>query len=72
MLNFKKILTLLLLVLWNPLNSYCQNSNTNLFESSGKIMVVIAVIAIIFIGIVVFLFSMERRLNKLEKEIINK
>jgi CcmD family protein len=35
-------------------------------------MVVITVIAIIFIGIVVFLFSMERRLNKLEKEINNK
>ena len=72
MLNNKKFLTLLLLALLNPLYSFCQNSNNNIFESSGKIMVVIAVIAIVFIGIIVFLFSIERRLNKLEKEIFNK
>jgi hypothetical protein len=38
------------------------------FESSGKIYVVIAVIVTIFIGIVALLFSLERRVSKLEKE----
>ncbi len=72
MINIIKFLILSLMVLLNPLNSFCQNSNTNFFDSSGKIMVVITVIGIIFIGIVFFLFSIERRINKLEKENINK
>lgn len=38
-------------------------------RSSGKIYVVIAVIAIIFIGIVFFLFRMENRISNIEKNI---
>jgi CcmD family protein len=37
-------------------------------RSSGKIYVVIAVIVIIFIGLSIYLFSMDRRLKKIEKE----
>jgi len=36
--------------------------------SSGKIYVVIAVIVIIFIGLAIYLFSIDRRLKKIEKE----
>ncbi|MFN8309105.1 MAG: CcmD family protein [Chitinophagales bacterium] len=36
------------------------------FRSDLKIYVVVAVLTIIFLGIVFFLFSMERRLKKLE------
>jgi len=36
-------------------------------RSSGKIYVVIATIAIIFIGLAIFLFSIDRRLKKIEK-----
>jgi CcmD family protein len=38
------------------------------FRSSGKIYVVIATIVIIFLGLAIYLFSMDRRLKKIEKE----
>jgi uncharacterized membrane protein len=41
---------------------------TDYLESSGKIYVVVAVIAVIFIGILALLISLERRLAKIEKE----
>jgi CcmD family protein len=37
-------------------------------RSSGKIYVVIAVIVIIFGGLAIYLFSIDRRLKKIEKE----
>jgi CcmD family protein len=37
-------------------------------RSSGKIYVVIATIVIIFVGLAVYLFSIDRRLKKIEKE----
>jgi CcmD family protein len=37
-------------------------------RSSGKIYVVVGVIAIIFVGIAIYLFSIDRKLTKLEKE----
>jgi CcmD family protein len=36
-------------------------------RSSGKIYIVIAVIAVIFIGLAIYLFSIDRRLKKLEE-----
>jgi len=35
----------------------------------GKIFVVVAVLSVILIGIFVFLFVMDRKIGKLEKEI---
>ncbi|MDB4905008.1 MAG: hypothetical protein JWQ63_4289 [Mucilaginibacter sp.] len=37
-------------------------------RSSGKIYVVIATIVIIFAGLAVYLFSIDKRLKKIEKE----
>ncbi len=37
-------------------------------RSSGKIYVVVAVIAVIFIGLAVYLFSIDNRLKKIEKQ----
>ena len=37
-------------------------------RSSGKIYVVIATVVIIFAGLAVYLFSIDRRLKKIEKE----
>jgi len=37
------------------------------FRSSGKIYVVVATIAIIFVGLAIYLFTIDRRLKKLEK-----
>jgi CcmD family protein len=37
-------------------------------RSSGKIYVVIAIIVVIFIGLAIYLFAIDRRLKKIEKE----
>ncbi len=39
------------------------------FHSAGKIWVVVGVIAIIFVGLLIFLIGMERKLNRLERRI---
>ena len=48
-----------------------QNSGTvemaDALRNSGKIYVVVAVISIVFIGIVVYLFSIDKRVKKVEK-----
>jgi CcmD family protein len=41
-------------------------------ESYGKIFVVVAVLAFILVGIFVYLFLMDRKIRKLEKEIEEK
>ena len=38
-------------------------------RSTGKIYVVVAVLVLIFIGLGIYLFSMDRKLTKLEKQI---
>jgi len=40
-------------------------------RSDGKIYVVIAVLAIILLGLIVYLITIDRKLGKLEKEINN-
>jgi len=40
----------------------------DVMRSSGKIYVVIAIVVIIFIGLAIYLFSIDRRLKKIEKE----
>lgn len=36
---------------------------------SGKIYVVVAVLSVIFIGIIIYLISLDKKISKLEKEI---
>jgi CcmD family protein len=40
----------------------------DVMRSSGKIYVVIGVIAIVFVGLAIYLFSIDRRLRKIERE----
>jgi len=42
------------------------------FREQGKIYVVIAVIGIIFLSIVLFLLYLERKLNRIEKDLQEK
>lgn len=67
-----KKLTFLLLML---LSCKCVFAQSNIgvtmddtLQSSGKIYVVVAIIAIIFIGLALYLFSIDRRLKKIENE----
>ena len=41
-------------------------------EQYGKIFVVVAVLAVILIGVFVYLFTIDRKLRKLEKEVEEK
>ena len=41
-------------------------------ESYGKIFVVVAVLAVILVGIFVYLYTIDRKISRLEKEIEEK
>jgi CcmD family protein len=65
-----KKLVLLLLTLLNYVAAFAQSATPEMgdtFRSSGKIYVVITIIVIIFVGLAVYLFSMDKRLSKIEK-----
>jgi len=49
-----------------PFGAFAQNDN--IMYSEGKIYVVIAVIAIIFIGLAGYLVKLDRSIKKLENE----
>ena len=67
----KKLLTLLCFTLLS-LAVFAQDSKVtemaDTMRSSGKIYVVIATICIIFAGLAIYLFTIDRRLKKIEKE----
>ena len=67
----KKISVLALLLL-SYAGVFAQQSATaemaDAFRSSGKIYVVVATVCVIFLGLAIYLFSIDRRLRKIEKE----
>ncbi|HZX60034.1 MAG TPA: CcmD family protein [Mucilaginibacter sp.] len=67
----KKLLILAVLIL-SYATVYAQNSAqpemADALRGSGKIYIVVITIAIIFTGLAVYLFSIDRRLKKIEKE----
>ncbi len=67
MMKFPKISYLASLLLM-PMSTFAQSAMEEYFYQSGKIKVVIAVAAIVLIGIFVYLIRLDRKLNKLEKK----
>ncbi len=67
-----KKLTFLLLLLLSFVTVFAQTDSSvemaDTFRSSGKIYVVIATIAIVFVGLAIYLFSIDSRLKKIEKQ----
>jgi CcmD family protein len=67
-----KKLSVLLLLLLSCVSVFAQETQSvemaDVMRSSGKIYVVIATIVIIFAGLAIYLFSIDRRLKKIEKE----
>jgi CcmD family protein len=49
----------------------CQGSSIDFLRSTGKIYTVVIVIAVIFIGIVIYLYRLDHKLTKLENQIKN-
>ncbi len=54
--------------LW-AVSSFGQNTDADFMSSIGKIYVVVAVIVAVFVGIVIFLIYLDRKLTKLEDQI---
>jgi CcmD family protein len=67
-----KKLTLLLLLLTFCTVVFAQQGQqvemADALRQSGKIYVVVATISIIFIGLAIYLFTIDRRLKKVENE----
>ena len=67
----KKLMVLVLLVL-SFATAFAQQSQAvemdDVLRSSGKIYVVVLTIVIIFAGLAIYLFSIDKRLKKIEKE----
>lgn len=61
--------TLVWLMAFLPFSGFAQDVEmADMLHENGKIYVVVGVIAIIFVGLVVYLVSIDRRLTKMEKE----
>ncbi len=54
-----------------PFSLLLAQDETDFMRSMGKMYVVVAVIIAIFIGIVIYLFSLDRKITKLENQIID-
>ncbi|MEX2231324.1 MAG: CcmD family protein [Cyclobacteriaceae bacterium] len=54
-------------------SAYAQNAEmADTFRSEGKIYVVVAIILIVLTGLIVYLFLLDRRINKLEQVVARK
>jgi CcmD family protein len=70
MKNFKKIISLLTFMLVSAI-AFAQDNKAgmaDLLRSNGKIYVVVAVVLIILAGLILYVFRLDRKISKLEKE----
>lgn len=65
---WKKLSLLTALFLSASLSAQMPIDMADQFRTDGKIRVVIAVIAIIFIGLIVYMIRLDKRLRNLEKD----
>lgn len=71
--KFKRTLAVLLTALFMPFLSSAQEAYADKTEmadilyQNGRIYLVVFVLTIIFVGIILYLIRIERKLNKLEK-----
>lgn len=68
---FTIILTLFVLFVPNILGAQDVDMADS-FRKDGKIYVVVLVTAVVFLGIVIYLISIDRKLRKMEQELKNK
>ena len=54
-----------------PFSLLLAQADTDFMRSMGKMYVVVTVIVAIFIGIVIYLVSLDRKISKLENQIID-
>jgi amino acid transporter len=70
------VLLSLLSIIFTSFCAFAQNTGqvemADGLRASGMIYVVVAVIAVIILGMLIFLFGMDKRISKIEKSISNK
>lgn len=66
------ILTILFSVLYSAIAFAQDVEMADGLRSEGKIYIVVAVLLIVFTGIVIYLINIDKKVSKLEKEISNK
>ena len=76
MINSIKKSVLFVAIILMSASAFAQDTNTvematGLYQS-GKIYVVVTVLSVIFVGIVVYLILLDRKISRLENEIKNK
>lgn len=64
----RKLITLLMILSGWAVSAQTSPEMADRMREEGKIYVVIAVIALIFLAIVLFLFYLERRVSRIEKK----
>lgn len=67
-MSLRQCLTILFLIMVTTL-AHAHDSDVDFMQSTGKIYVVVGVVLIMFLGIVLFLWYLQRKLSKLEKQI---
>ncbi len=71
----KKLISLATLLLFTAVTLFAQDTTTNEPEmadklfADGRIYVVVAVVATIFAGIIVYLINLDSKISKLEKQL---
>lgn len=64
-----KRLACLLLLLISSFGAFAQDVEmADTLRSSGKIYVVVGTVVIVFVGLAIYLFTIDKRLSRLEKE----
>ena len=68
-----KIIISFLVVLLTSFNSFAQEEvqMADQMRADGKIWVVVAVIAIVFVGIIAYLVLLDRKISKIEKSLLS-
>lgn len=69
--TMKKIFFPILFILVGFMTSFAQSNSgvemADALRSSGKIYVVVLVLAVLFIGLGIYLFTLDKKISKLEK-----
>ncbi len=69
---YKTLVTLILLLLHFSLFAQQEVEMADTLRSEGKIYVVVAIMLVIFVGLIGYLFRMDRKVSRLEKKIYEK
>jgi CcmD family protein len=72
MKNIKSIYCIIIALLLSNLLKAQSGTDAGLMRSNGKIFVVMSVVVIIMVGLFIYLFSIDRKISRLEKEVKHK